>query len=105
DTGPNPYELLLASLGSCTSMTLMLYARRKQWPLDGVVVRLRHHRSYVEDCASCEDGGRRLDLIERSIEMKGALSPEQRQRLMEIADLCPVHKTLSQRVEVRSTAV
>src|SRR5258708_19028800 len=87
DAGPNPYELLLMSLGACTSMTLRLFARRKQWPLDRVVVRLRHARIHAEDCASCETKTGLIDRIEREIELQGALDAAQRARLMEIADM------------------
>jgi uncharacterized OsmC-like protein/alpha/beta superfamily hydrolase len=95
DTGPTPYDLVLGGLGACTSMTLRLYAERKKWPLDGVRVRLRHSNVYAEDCAECKDPNKKLGLIEREIEMLGALDDEQRARLLEIADKCPVHKTLT----------
>src|SRR6266487_3996669 len=78
DTGPSPYDLLLAALGSCTSMTISLYARRKKWPLEAVVVRLRHSRIYAEDCSDCETKNVRIDRIEREIGLTGALSNEQR---------------------------
>src|SRR5262245_47913395 len=93
DAGPNPYDLLLAAMGSCTSMTLELYARRKKWPLQRVVVRLTHAREYADDCENCEDGTRRIDRIERQIALSGPLSDEQRARLLEIAERCPVSKT------------
>jgi uncharacterized OsmC-like protein len=96
DAGPTPYELLLAALGSCTSMTLSVYARRKQWPLERVVVRLTHARVHAEDCVNCDDPARRLERIERSITLVGdQLTAEQRARLLEIAERCPVHKTLA----------
>ena len=94
-TPPNPYELLLMSLGACTSMTLRLYARRKQWPLDRVVVRLRHGRIHAEDCADCETKHGMVDRIERVISLEGTLDAAQRQRLMEIADMCPIHRLLT----------
>jgi uncharacterized OsmC-like protein len=94
DAGPNPYELLLMSLGACTSMTLRLYARRKQLPLTRVSVRLRHSRIHAEDCADCETKTGFIDRIEREIELEGELDPQQRQRLLEIANMCPVHRTL-----------
>jgi putative redox protein len=102
DRGPNPYDLLLAALGSCTSMTLRMYADRKGLPLERVEVRLRHSRIHAADCAECETEEGRVDLIEREIALAGALSPEQRQRLLEIADRCPVHRTLSGEIAIRS---
>jgi putative redox protein len=105
DKGPGPYELLLMALGACTSMTLRLYANRVHWPLDRVIVRLRHSRIYAEDCAGCENKQSLLDHIEREIELLGALSPEQRTRLMAIADKCPVHKTLTSKVSIASRLV
>lgn len=94
DTGPTPYGLLAAALGACTAMTLRMYANRKQLPLDRVVVRLRHDKVHAEDCADCEDTPNKIDLIERTIELVGDLEPAERQRLLEIADRCPVHQTL-----------
>jgi putative redox protein len=102
DTGPDPYELLLASLGSCTSMTIAFYARRKQWPLEAVTVRLRHAKIHAADCAECETREGRIDRIERDIELTGPLSAEQRQRLLEMADRCPVHRTLKSEVDIRT---
>lgn len=102
DTGPDPYALLLASLGSCTSMTIGLYARRKQWPLDRVTVRLRHSRVHAADCEHCETKEGSIDRIERDIELAGALSAEQRTRLLEIASRCPVHRTLTSEIDIRT---
>ena len=95
DAGPDPYTLLLAALGSCISMTVTLYARRKQWPLEKVTVRLRQNRVHVKDCQECvqsKDGF--IHRIERAVTFSGPLSDEQRARLDEIAHKCPVHKTL-----------
>jgi putative redox protein len=95
DAGPDPYTLLLAALGSCISMTVTLYARRKQWPLENVIVRLRQNRIHVKDCQECaqkEEGF--IHRIERSVTFTGPLTEEQRARLDEIAHKCPVHKTL-----------
>jgi putative redox protein len=102
DAGPNPYELLLMSLGACTSMTLRLYADLKKIPLARTQVRLRHHRIYAKDCAECETKEGMLDRIDRVITLDGDLTAEQRARLMEIADKCPVHRTLTSEVSIRS---
>ena len=102
DTGPGPYDLLLAALGSCTSMTVALYARRKQWPLDSVTVRLRHSRIHAADCKDCETRTGMLDQIERSVELVGVLDEIQRSKLLEIADKCPVHRTLRSEIVIRS---
>ena len=105
DTGPVPYDLLLASLGACTSMTVAMYARRKGWPLAGVTIRLRHSRIYAVDCAECETREGMLDRIERDIQFEGTLTGEQRSRLLEIADKCPVHRTLVSEINIRTRAV
>jgi putative redox protein len=105
DAGPNPYELLLMSLGSCTSMTVHLYAARKQWPLEQVIVQLRHQKRYAEDCADCEKPDALLDHIDRAITFVGILDDPQRARLLEIADHCPVHRTLTSKIIVKTTLV
>ena len=94
DEGPTPYDLLLAALGSCTSMTVGVYARRKGWPLQDVAVRLRHSRIHATDCAECETKEGKIDRVELDIELTGPLSNEQRSKLLEIAEKCPVHRTL-----------
>jgi len=105
DVGPSPYELLLMALGSCTSMTINMYATRKKWALDQVVVRLRHERAYPDDCVNCEDPKSKIDRIWCSIELIGALDDAQRTRLMEIAKQCPVHRTLTNKIEIRTDLV
>ena len=105
DTGPGHYDLLLASLGACTSMTVAMYARRKGWPLAGVTIRLRHSRIYAVDCEECETREGMLDRIERDIQFEGTLTGEQRSRLLEIADKCPVHRTLVSEINIRTRAV
>lgn len=105
DTGPSPYELVSAALGACTSMTLRMYADRKEWPLEKVRVRLRHRKVHAEDCADCDKKKGKLDEIEREITITGDLDEAQRERLLQIADRCPVHRTLHEEVKVRSRLV
>jgi putative redox protein len=95
DKGPTPYDYLLGALGSCTAMTLRMYADRKEWPLDSVTVRLSHGKIYADDCANCETETGKIDRIEREIELEGDLDDAQREKLLEIADKCPVHRTLT----------
>jgi len=105
DTGPSPYDLLLAALGSCTSMTVAMYARRKGWPLENVTVHLRHRKIHAEDCAECETRVGLLDQIERDIQFTGSLSSEQRAKLLEIADKCPVHRTLTSEIQIKTREI
>jgi putative redox protein len=102
DTGPTPYDLLLAALGSCTSMTIGLYARRKGMRLETIEVRLRHSKVYADDCAECETKIGYIDRIERDIKLTGHLTDDERQKLLAIADRCPVHRTLRSEVEIRT---
>jgi putative redox protein len=102
DSGPGPYDLLLAALGACTSMTLRLYADQRKLPLTRVEVRLRHDRIYAADCAECETREGLIDHIERVITLEGDLDAAQRAKLMEIADKCPVHRTLTSEVRIRT---
>ena len=101
-TGPDPYDLLLSALGACTSMTVLLYARRKGWPLARIRVRLRHDKIHAQDCADCETKVGLLDRIQREIVLEGDLSAEQRERLLEIASRCPVHRTLTSEIRIES---
>jgi putative redox protein len=103
DAGPNPYDLLLAALGACTVMTVELYARRKGWPLEEVRVALDHAKIHARDCADCEsDPAARVDIIELTLDFAGDLSAEQRARLLEIAGRCPVHRTLTGEIKIRT---
>jgi putative redox protein len=104
--GPTPYDLVAAGLGSCTAVTLRLYADRKDWPLEGVTVHMTHGRVHVADCLSCEDENVGMFQITRTIDLRGPLTDEQRARLFQIADRCPVHRTLAQgiRIVTRSAA-
>ena len=102
DSGPGPYDLLLAALGACTGMTLRLYADRKGWPLERIEVKLRHDRIHAEDCADCETRVGRVDRIEREIALHGPLADAQRAQLLEIADKCPVHRTLTSEIRIET---
>ena len=102
-TGPDPYQLMLAALGACKSMTAALYARRKQWPLTRVRVRLAHSRIWSQDCENCLTQPVQLDRIECAMEFAGDLTDDQRARLVEIADRCPVHRTLTSKIDIVTT--
>ncbi|MBR0934572.1 bifunctional alpha/beta hydrolase/OsmC family protein [Bradyrhizobium jicamae] len=104
DTGPGPYDFLLTGLGACTSMTMRMYADRKQLPVDRITVTLQHSKIHAKDCAECETRDGMLDQIDRVIRIEGALDADQRQRLMEIADKCPVHRTLTSEVRIVTKA-
>jgi uncharacterized OsmC-like protein len=101
DAGPDPYDFLLTALGVCTSMTVGLYARRKQIPLENITVSLWHSRIYAQDCEECETKEGMLDRIDLELELTGPLSKEQHTKLMEIAGKCPVHRTLTSEINIR----
>lgn len=105
DAGPSPYELLAAALGACTSMTIGMYARRKQWPLASVTIRLRHSKIHAVDCADCDTKEELLDRMDRDIELVGDLTGEQRKKLLEIADKCPVHRTLARAIKIHTRLI
>jgi putative redox protein len=102
DEGPDPYDYLLMSIGSCTVITLKMYADRKEWPVKDIYVEMRHHKAHAEDCEDCDDPKARIDKIEKDLIVKGDLSEEQLNRLLEISKKCPVHKTMLNDVEIIS---
>lgn len=102
DLGPDPYGYLLSSLGACTVMTMRMYANRKKWPLEGVMARLYYQKVHARDCEDCENSEGYIDIIDRKLEIHGTLDDEQRKRLREIADRCPVHRTLHGEIKVRT---
>jgi len=101
DLAPTPYDYLLAGLGACTSMTIALYARKKKWPLEDVQLALHHSRIHAKDCADCETENGMLDNIELKVELTGPLTAEQREKLMEVASKCPVHRTLKSEIRIK----
>jgi uncharacterized OsmC-like protein len=105
DTGVTPYDLLAAALGSCTSMTIGYYARRERYPLESVTVRVRHSKVHAADCASCVTKEGRIDRLECAIGLTGPLSREQREDLLRIANKCPVHRTLTSEIEIRTSLI
>ena len=105
DTGPSPYDFLLAALGACTSITVGMYARREGWPLEEIAVNLRHSKIHASDCAECETREGMLDRIERDVHLGGSLTNEQRSKLLEIANKCPVHRTLTSEIFITTRAV
>jgi putative redox protein len=105
DSGPSPYDLILAALGSCTSMTIGLYARKRSWPVEKITVSLWHTKIHAKDCDDCETKEGRIDRIEMEIHLDGTLTDEQRAKLMEIAGKCPVHQTLTSEINIKTRAV
>lgn len=102
DEGPTPYDLLGAALGTCTAMTLRMYADRKEWPLAGITVHVEHDRVHAQDCMTCETKGGKLDRLRRTITLDGPLDDAQRTRLLAIADRCPVHRTLESEIVIET---
>lgn len=100
DFGPSPYDFLSAALAACTSMTIQMYVRRKKWPLKNVETHVNHHKSHAEDCDNCERNTAKVDVFDREISLEGNLNEEQTQRVLEIADKCPVHRTLSNKLKI-----
>jgi len=105
DTGPNPYEYLLAALGSCTALTLRLYANNKKWPVDAIEVHVSHTRDYLKDCEDCPDKDAKIEHIDIKIKITGNISQEQLDRMLDISTRCPVHKTLDSKVDMSSSLI
>ena len=105
NSGPTPYDYLLAALGSCTAMTVRMYADRKLWPLESVTVHLSHRKVHARDCEECETENRKIDRIGLELELRGPLEESQRRRLLEIAERCPVHRTLESEVMMETNLV
>ncbi|MEX0856658.1 MAG: OsmC family protein [Balneolaceae bacterium] len=103
DQGPDPYDYMLMALGSCSVMTVKMYAKQKKWPVEEIYAELRHHKSHAEDCETCESSDSKIDRIEKELIVKGDLTPEQLNRLLEISEKCPVHRTLQSDIEITST--
>jgi putative redox protein len=103
DEGPDPYDYLLMALGSCTVMTVKMYARRKEWPLDDIFLELRHHKKHGQDCKNSDDGQSKIDTIEKELIFEGDLSDEQVDKLLEISKKCPVHRTLLGDIKIESS--
>jgi uncharacterized OsmC-like protein len=105
DKGPTPYDYLVAGLGACKAITMRMYADRKKWPLDAAMISLTHNKLHADDCRDCETRKGYLDEIQGTIFLEGDLSTEQRQRIAEIADKCPVHRTLKGEIRIKTTLI
>lgn len=105
DQGPDPYDYLLMSLGSCTVMTVKMYARHKEWPVEDIYLELKHNKRHDEDCEHCEEPSSKIDYIEKELIVKGDLSEEQLDRLLDISQKCPVHRTLLGDIKIESSIV
>ena len=105
DTGASPYDLILAALGACTSMTIGLYARKRSWPLEKITVSLKHSKIHAKDCEECETKEGKIDRIDLDIQLSGSLTDEQSAKLIEIAGKCPVHQTLTSEINIKTRAV
>jgi putative redox protein len=103
DQGPDPYDLLLMSLGTCTAMTLKMYARGKKWPIEDIFIEMRHNKRHADDCADCEDPLSKIDTIEKELIIKGDLNQEQLDKLMDISKKCPVHRTLMNDIRINTS--
>lgn len=103
DAGPDPYDYLLMALGSCTVMTVKMYAQRKEWPLEDIFVELKHNKRHDEDCSNCDDKKSKIDVIEKGLVVKGDLSKDQVDRLLEIANKCPVNRTLLGDIKIQGS--
>ncbi|GAA5523102.1 OsmC family protein [Aliifodinibius salicampi] len=103
DKGPDPYDYLLMSLGSCTVMTIKMYVQHKGWPLEDVYMELRHNKRHAEDCDNCEDPKSKIDVIEKEVIVEGELTDKQIQKILEISQKCPVHRTLMQDIKIESS--
>ena len=104
ESGPSPYDLILAALGACTSMTLGLYARKRKWPVEKITVSLRHSKIHARDCDDCETKDGRIDRINMEIHIAGSLTDKQRSKLMVVAGKCPVHQTLTSEINIKTRA-
>jgi len=102
DQGPTPYEMLLAALGACTAMTLRIYADKRKWPLERARVTLQHRKVHAQDCVDCDTKVAKMDVVERVLFLDGTLTEEQKAKLVEIAERCPVHQTLRSKIQVNT---